>query len=72
MSGPTRLVVNGFVYDYDIDGPATLFELIGLMGLAGKKLVAEVNGDIVKQDRFCSRSLMDGDRIELIKFVGGG
>jgi len=40
--------------------------------LDGKVMAAAVNMQIVKQDMWDKFSLNDGDKLELLDFVGGG
>lgn len=42
------------------------------LSLAGKVMAAAVNMDIVKQDSWSTYYLKDGDKLELLDFVGGG
>lgn len=71
MIDPVRLVVNGQPRDTAAES-ATLTALILELGLDPGMVVAEVNGDIVKRTDFPTFSLSDGDKIELVRFVGGG
>jgi sulfur carrier protein len=41
-------------------------------GIDPSHVVAEVNGAIVKKERFAERYLKAGDIVEVIRFVGGG
>jgi sulfur carrier protein len=36
------------------------------------RVIAEVNGDIIRSHQWETLSLNDGDSIELVSFVGGG
>lgn len=56
----------------DIKAPLTLHGLAQSLGLNPQGVVAEVNGKIIEHDRFSDHPLQDGDRVELIRFVGGG
>ncbi len=47
-------------------------ELIQEMGLAGKRVALERNGDIVPRGRFSEQMLADGDKLEIVVAVGGG
>lgn len=51
---------------------ATLAELLQELGLGDGAVVAELNGRIVRQDAFAGTPLSGEDKIELIRFVGGG
>jgi sulfur carrier protein len=50
----------------------TMQQLISALGLEGKVMAAAVNMNIVKQDVWASHVLSDGDKVELLDFVGGG
>jgi thiamine biosynthesis protein ThiS len=41
-------------------------------GLDPKRVAVEVNASIVKRDAFSITELHDGDRVEIVHFVGGG
>ena len=47
-------------------------ELIDGLGLAGKRIAVERNGEIVPRSQFNAQSLADGDRLEIVVAVGGG
>jgi sulfur carrier protein len=51
---------------------ATVAELIGALGLAGRKLAVAVNRDVVPRARHALHRLRDGDRVEILEAVGGG
>ena len=42
------------------------------MGLTGKRIALEQNGDIVPRSTFASKYLSDGDKLEIVVAVGGG
>jgi len=46
--------------------------LIEEMGLTGKRIALERNGEIVPRSQFASQALEDGDTIEIVAAVGGG
>jgi sulfur carrier protein len=46
--------------------------LIEEMGLAGKRIALERNGEIVPRSSFTSQQLADGDKLEVVIAVGGG
>ena len=52
--------------------PLRISELIGELGLAGKRIAIERNGEIVPRGTFAEQSIVDGDRIEIVVAVGGG
>lgn len=42
------------------------------MGLTGKRIALERNGEIVPRSQFASQQLEDGDTLEIVAAVGGG
>ncbi|HEX6504756.1 MAG TPA: sulfur carrier protein ThiS [Terriglobales bacterium] len=65
-----KLQINGEIRNYE--GPPTLGALIASMGLKADRVAVELNRDIVARDRWGSTNLSDGDRLEIVNFVGGG
>ena len=64
------IIVNG--NERTIEEGATLLELLKKLDLEGKVMAAAVNMEIVKQDQWDKHVLVDGDKLELLDFVGGG
>ena len=46
--------------------------LIEEMGLTGKRIALERNGEIVPRSLFAAQQLADGDKLEVVVAVGGG
>ena len=65
-----RLMVNGEAREAP-DG-ATIAALVVLLGLDRRKLAVERNLEIVPRSLYPATALADGDRIEIVAFVGGG
>jgi sulfur carrier protein len=65
-----KILVNGETREYG--EPITLRELIERLGIIDKVMAAAVNMEIVKKEHWGERSLREGDRVELLHFVGGG
>ena len=42
------------------------------MGLTGKRIALERNGEIVPRGMFAAQQLADGDKLEIVVAVGGG
>lgn len=51
---------------------ATLADVVALMGLEGKRIAIEVNGEVVPRSRYASTPVVHGDRLEIVGAVGGG
>ena len=47
-------------------------QLLEHMGLQGKRIAVERNGEIVPRSKFSQPMLADGDRLEIVVAVGGG
>ncbi len=50
----------------------TIAELIEQMGLTGKRIALERNGEIAPRSTFATQQIADGDRLEIVVAVGGG
>jgi thiamine biosynthesis protein ThiS len=50
----------------------SLSELLERYGLKDKPLVVELNGSIIKRDRYDDVHLNEGDVLEIVRLVGGG
>ena len=46
--------------------------LVEQLGMKGDRVAIELNREIVPRDRWNSTALRDGDRLEIVHFVGGG
>ena len=65
-----RLIVNG---EEGIYAPvADLAELVRTLGLDPRKVAVERNLAIVPRSLYRETPLDDGDRIEIVHFIGGG
>jgi len=51
---------------------STVTALIDEIGLDGRKVAVERNLEIVPRSQYLATSLGDGDRLEIVHFVGGG
>jgi sulfur carrier protein len=49
-----------------------LSALIEQMGMKADRVAVERNGEIVPRGRWTETTLQDGDRLEIVHFVGGG
>ncbi|MDB5925362.1 MAG: thiamine biosynthesis protein ThiS [Betaproteobacteria bacterium] len=64
------ITVNGQSHQFE---QALYFaQLIDRLGLAGKRLAIERNGEIVPRSQFSAMSIEDGDKLEIVVAVGGG
>jgi sulfur carrier protein len=56
----------------DFQQPLAFAELIETLGLAGKRIAIERNGEIVPRGQFSAARVADGDKLEIVVAVGGG
>ena len=64
------LHINGQPREFT-DGLA-LSELVEQLGFKADRLAIELNRDIVSRTQWDTTALKDGDRLEIVHFVGGG
>ncbi|MFN9849339.1 MAG: sulfur carrier protein ThiS [Alphaproteobacteria bacterium] len=65
-----QLIVNG--EDRAFDGVADVAALVTSLGLDVRKVAVELNLEIVPRSTYARTHLTDGDRIEIVHFIGGG
>ncbi len=65
-----KIIVNG--NEKEFREGISLQLLLKELSLEGKVMAAAVNMDIVKQDSWDRYILNEGDKLELLDFVGGG
>jgi sulfur carrier protein len=46
--------------------------LVRALGLEGKRIAVERNGEIVPKSRYGDTPILEGDRLEIVAAVGGG
>ena len=51
---------------------ATVAKLVAALGLVGKRIAVERNGEIVPRSRYAETRIASGDRLEIVGAVGGG
>ncbi len=65
-----KVTINGETREFIQD--ITLQEILKQLSLEGKIMAAAVNMNIIKQDAWESCVVHEGDKLELLDFVGGG
>ncbi|HEX8568838.1 MAG TPA: sulfur carrier protein ThiS [Caulobacteraceae bacterium] len=65
-----RLTINGEMRE--LPPVSTLAELIGALELDTRKVAVERNLEIVPRSLHAATPVADGDRIEIVHFIGGG
>ncbi len=64
-----RLTINGEPREI---AAANVARLVGELGLDPRKVAVERNLEIVPKSQFEATALSEGDRIEIVHFIGGG
>ena len=65
-----KLTINGESRAFS--GVADVAGLVMALGLDTKKVAVERNLEIVPRSAYAQTALSDGDRIEIVHFIGGG
>jgi thiamine biosynthesis protein ThiS len=65
-----RVEVNG--KDREVSDGRTVAGLLEDLELDGRLVVVELNRQIIRRTEIADVELRDGDRIEIVHFVGGG
>lgn len=67
---PIKLTING--QEKDFPAALTLSDLVRQLGMKPERVAVELNREIAPRDRWQAVQLKDGDRLEIVHFVGGG
>jgi sulfur carrier protein len=68
-----RFVVNGQPREFpQLVAGSQILDLISSLELKGDRLAIEQNGAIVPRGAWAETALAEGDRLEIVHFVGGG
>ncbi len=65
-----KIIINGQTKEFN--EKITLEDVLKKLSLEGKVMAAAVNMEIVKQNGWSKYILSNGDKLELLDFVGGG
>ena len=63
------IVVNGEQKEI---GPLSVLGLLELLEIDPRRVAVELNLEILPKQDYATTNLQDGDRIEIVQFVGGG
>ncbi|HXU07587.1 MAG TPA: sulfur carrier protein ThiS [Blastocatellia bacterium] len=64
------IIVNG--NETDLAGGSRVTDLIAKLGLSPERLAVEINRKVIRRASWDSTTLSEGDRVEIVHFVGGG
>lgn len=65
-----EITING--EERRFDAPMSVETLLAALALEPRKIAVERNLEIVPKSLYADTALADGDRIEIVQFVGGG
>jgi len=65
-----KLLING--EDREFNSQLSLSSLVEQLGMKTDRVAIELNRNIVPRERWAETNLNDGDRVEIVHFVGGG
>jgi thiamine biosynthesis protein ThiS len=65
-----KLQINGESRDFS--SPLSLAALIDQLGMKQDRVAVERNRDIVPREQWAATKLAEGDKLEIVHFVGGG
>jgi thiamine biosynthesis protein ThiS len=65
-----KLIING--EERSFENVSSLTSLLQNLGLKADRVAVELNREIVARGVWDSTSLNEGDRLEIVQFVGGG
>jgi sulfur carrier protein len=64
------VTINGELREFE--QPLPFSQVVERLGLTGKRIAVEQNGEIVPRSELPARSIAHGDRLEIVVAVGGG
>lgn len=65
-----KVIING--ENREIEQPLNLVELLKVYSLPSERIAVELNKKVIRRADWASVEVTDGDRLEVIHFVGGG
>lgn len=65
-----KLQINGDTRE--VTSPLTLAGLIEQLGMKQDRVAVELNREIARRETWSEVNLAEGDRLEIVHFVGGG
>ena len=57
---------------FELDAPLSVADLLTKLAIDARRVAVEHNLSILKRHLFADTRVNDGDRIEIVNFVGGG
>ena len=64
------LTING--ENREFTNITTLSDLVAQLGMKADRIAIELNRELIRRDRWPGTQLSNGDKLEIVHFVGGG
>jgi sulfur carrier protein len=65
-----KIVLNG--EQHEVEEPLTVARLLQTLNLRSEQVAIEINLKILDRGDFPTWNLHDGDKVEILSFIGGG
>ncbi len=65
-----KLTING--EDREFASVSTISALLAELGMKPDRVAVELNRELISRDRWDATPLTEGDKLEIVHFVGGG
>lgn len=65
-----QAIING--KSTDVPDGSTVADLLRELGLAGRRIAVELNGEIVPRSQHGTQRIAAGDELEVVHAIGGG
>ena len=65
-----NLIING--EDRQFSSVSTVSALLAALGMKPDRVAVEVNRELIPRARWSATQLAEGDKLEIVHFVGGG
>lgn len=73
MGAGLTVQVNGQPRSFaELSPGAVLAAVVEALGLKADRIAVELNGEIAPRTTWTARTVSEGDRLEIVHFVGGG
>jgi sulfur carrier protein len=58
--------------EYTVPGPLTITDLLARLEIDARRVAVERNFLVIKRAAYGNTTIVEGDEIEIVNFVGGG
>ncbi|MGX0239727.1 sulfur carrier protein ThiS [Staphylococcus epidermidis] len=65
-----KCIINGDLFNFDQN--QSIQEVLHSLELDPKRVIVELNKELIKQDKYEEYTVREDDRLELLEIVGGG